>query len=320
MDGNHLIPFGLHLETGQFVDVDDVPRGEACGCICPACKTTLVARKGDVNDPHFAHKNRKSYEGTQEYCDFSFYFSVRMMAKQLIGNECTLGLPDYKGNIPGRRNVLGWYFPNEEFTVTKHSTVTLTNVEVEKSIERIAVDAIGQLGKYQLGLYFSHPGRHVPNELKSIKNDHIGIVEINLSNLFEYFKENQKIGLNYQKSLHRFLLENLQSKSWIYHPRYKSKHEAAMANFEAKIQQSMQTVTTSAKEQSNPLVFEPGYSLQHLTTVVEQLKQSKSVIPEPEIETTYKCLHCKTVYTLNKPGFPKCPKCHTDLFAKRIYV
>jgi hypothetical protein len=55
------IPFAL--SDGNYVGVDDVPRGLACGCVCPGCKHPLVARHGDVLEHHFAHV----HEGA---CDF----------------------------------------------------------------------------------------------------------------------------------------------------------------------------------------------------------------------------------------------------------
>ena len=31
-------------ETGQLVDVNNVPAGNKCGCFCPACKGPLISR------------------------------------------------------------------------------------------------------------------------------------------------------------------------------------------------------------------------------------------------------------------------------------
>ncbi|OWY39307.1 hypothetical protein CEK28_08810 [Xenophilus sp. AP218F] len=51
-----LIPFGLKEDV--LVEVNDVDQGLACGCVCPACRAPLVARKGQVNIHHFAHHSR----------------------------------------------------------------------------------------------------------------------------------------------------------------------------------------------------------------------------------------------------------------------
>lgn len=54
----NLIPFALSLNTNLLVDVDDVQSGKKCGCICPSCNIPFIARKGDVNEWHFAHDSQ----------------------------------------------------------------------------------------------------------------------------------------------------------------------------------------------------------------------------------------------------------------------
>jgi len=91
---NH-IPFGLRESDGAIIDVHAVPRGRGCGCICPSCRTPLVARQGREKVWHFAHASRNVYERTAQECDYSFYVSVRLMARQLIGSDLVLALPEY---------------------------------------------------------------------------------------------------------------------------------------------------------------------------------------------------------------------------------
>ena len=50
------IPWGLRAATGTMVHVDDVPNGNACGCVCPSCGAALQARNGGTKIAHhFAH-------------------------------------------------------------------------------------------------------------------------------------------------------------------------------------------------------------------------------------------------------------------------
>lgn len=46
-------PYGL--KNGKLVHVGDVSRGLDCGAVCPACEGRLVAKKGAIHQPHFAH-------------------------------------------------------------------------------------------------------------------------------------------------------------------------------------------------------------------------------------------------------------------------
>lgn len=100
---NH-IPFGLRESDGAIIDVYAVQRGRGCGCICPSCQTPLIARQGEEKVWHFAHASRNVYDRTAQECDFSFYVSVRFMARQLIGLPRGLLLLDGR-NVPSRGSV-----------------------------------------------------------------------------------------------------------------------------------------------------------------------------------------------------------------------
>jgi len=53
-----LIPFGLRSADQRLVDVSEVPQGGGCGCICPSCRASLIARQGHIKQWHFAHDFR----------------------------------------------------------------------------------------------------------------------------------------------------------------------------------------------------------------------------------------------------------------------
>ena len=72
-----LIPYALD-HAGQVVHVDEVPGGAACKCICPACETSLIARKGDIKAHHFAHAN------SQPACESALHATAKVMLFQRI--------------------------------------------------------------------------------------------------------------------------------------------------------------------------------------------------------------------------------------------
>lgn len=65
-----LIPFALREADQRFVGVGDVAAGLACGCICPSCKSRLIARKGAIKVWHFAHASRADGQQTETDCDY----------------------------------------------------------------------------------------------------------------------------------------------------------------------------------------------------------------------------------------------------------
>jgi len=73
------IPFGFHKASNRYIGIDEAQNGLSCNCICPECKMTLKARQGDENEHHFAHHDSAKVE-----CTYSYWVSVRSMAKQII--------------------------------------------------------------------------------------------------------------------------------------------------------------------------------------------------------------------------------------------
>lgn len=86
------VPFGL--KAGRMVRVEEVPKGLACGCVCPACGHVLVAKAKHSRHrrPHFAH-----YRDAD--CRIGFETTVHKAAKQLIADRLHLYLPAWDGDL-----------------------------------------------------------------------------------------------------------------------------------------------------------------------------------------------------------------------------
>ncbi len=87
-----LIPFGIHGETGEFIEPEDADRGRACNCICPGCKAPLLSRhpQDEGRRRYFAHDSKRELARSEEECPFSSSVAVAMMvrelAEQYVGN------------------------------------------------------------------------------------------------------------------------------------------------------------------------------------------------------------------------------------------
>ena len=67
--------YGLSAEN-KIVHISEVVSGKACNCTCPSCNTPLVAKKGNVKVPHFAHQST-------ETCEYGYETSLHMAAKEI---------------------------------------------------------------------------------------------------------------------------------------------------------------------------------------------------------------------------------------------
>ncbi len=94
---SHLILFSFGLQTTDrwLVDVSEIPQGASYGRICPACHASLIARQGVVKQLHFAHASRGVEGDDIRQCEYSFFLSVALMAKQLFLECSGLVLPDH---------------------------------------------------------------------------------------------------------------------------------------------------------------------------------------------------------------------------------
>lgn len=276
----NLIPFGVRQQDGELVDVADVPRGKKCGCVCPSCKTPLIARHGDVKDWHFAHASRTVYSKTEKECAYSFYVSVRMMARQIIEKEIEISLPEYK-------DLVSEYLPqyghkiSEVFTISEQQKILLTNVQIEHNYLGIPVDVLGHIGEFSFIIYFTHPGRDIPREFYNPHNRKCGIISVSLTRLPFLFQSSRNSKGTYQTILQNFLLNNISSKEWIFHPRYRHCEQDAKIRLEKKKSLSIQTHRRSNKIASD-------------SSTSENTIMDKSVAATPKRRAVYECVMCHT--------------------------
>ena len=80
----------------KLVHIDDVEQGLACNCICPHCKSQLVAKKGNQKINHFAHYNLAD-------CNRGGETALHTLAKNIIAQTRKVFVP---------------YVPKTEYDIT----------------------------------------------------------------------------------------------------------------------------------------------------------------------------------------------------------
>jgi len=292
----NLIPFGYHVSSGDFLDVSDVANGKNNGCVCPSCDTPLIARQGEENDWHFAHASRKVYEQTSQECEYSFFVSVRMMVRQLIGNNLLINLPQYKSQL-----VAPLSFGDKKikipFEVTRKNQITITDINVEKQFDEVVFDFIGNVGSFKFMIFLSHEGRELPYRMAEKAHSNVGIIEISLMGIGKLFFHQEKQQTIYKTILLEYIQNDLDSKKWIDHPRY----DKAKAEAELKLNEFKQQFLI------NGVVHDED--IHQFLTPQEKPKHTHFI---NEKYPSFKCKQCKTIWRNSQSNLKDkqiCPVC-----------
>jgi len=314
------IPFGLNELNNELVDVHDVPNGKKCGCICPSCSTPLESRQGGVNVWHFAHSSKKVYAKIKNECEYSFYLSLRLMARKIIGKQLTLCLPEYKGSIGYYEGIIR--IPqSKEFIVTNNPNITLSEVEVEKKFSGVPVDIIGKIGTFDFVIYLTHPDRDIPEELFTPENAKCGVLNISLCSLQLMLEMAKKEDKTYQQILTDFLVNDKSSKNWVYHPNFKKLADSTINSL--KINASNFTCTHIVQNNYNHFIHQDipdFYKPQFLDDLKPEDVEIKNIIEEQARNhqsdqiNNFECVICKAKWR----GTNICSKCDTHLYSRKL--
>jgi hypothetical protein len=289
-----LIPFGLEAESERLVDVGNVKRGNACGCICPSCKTPLIARQGGEKEWHFAHRSQKVHDKTRKECKFSFAFSVRMMIRQLSDEGLKFKAPRLECSLsaisPDSHKSADF-----QYHVTDESLIVLKEVRVGEDFCGVPVDVQGLVEGVPFVIFVTYKDRVLPSEIKKPSIARCGVVELNVNDLPRLFK--QEAHGQYVEALRKYIEEKTDGKTWAYHPREEGLKDSALEE-RRKWLLEQKTEEKSARTASN--------HYQNLIT-----PRTKIIKPVKRVVGNYICTNCLTEWT----GLSKiCLKCNTHLF------
>ncbi len=243
-----LVPFGYSVSQGHLVDVHQVVSGKQCGCECPSCRAPLIARKGKKKAWHFAHDSQSRPQNSIEKCQFSFYVSVRMMARQLIRNSLTIRLPKCEVTLSEIAPLSGVYVQVSE-PVTESREIVLTDVSVDTTLGAYKVDLSGFVNDYCLAIVFTHPGREGFDHFAQLDEKKTGVIAISLTSLSTHFMDFEAPRGSYQDIVENYISNDLPSKSWIFHPRLRTAEQKARS----KLAEELVTAERQRKKRSTQL-------------------------------------------------------------------
>ncbi len=214
---------------GKLVHIDTVPNGRNCNCVCEGCGKPLIARQGDVNQHHFAHKGgniRDCYDKT-----------LHSLAEQIIKENKKVYSPWYEG----------------EFISHKSELLSFVDVEVEQrnDFSDLQPDLVG----------VTEEGKRIHIE---IRNTH-KVDSSKESKLRDRKQICMEIDVSKQSldDLKDFLLTKDEERNWVNHPEYEEEdrkaREAAYEQEEANGEMSESDMLKTIKWMSELAVKTKAY-------------------------------------------------------------
>ncbi len=152
MTYNIKLPCGID-KNGNIVKIEDAVKGLACGCFCPGCKQPLVAKKGDNNAHHFAHKSQSFT------CEHGYQSALHLLAKELFKE-------------------IEYLVFNKNGQIVKYK---IDSVEVENRLDEIIPDLLITCDgkKFIVEIFVTHAVDEIKKQ--KIKYMRISAIEIDLS-------------------------------------------------------------------------------------------------------------------------------------------
>jgi Zn ribbon nucleic-acid-binding protein len=153
------------LKNNEIVRINQVEKGLACGCYCPACNAQLMAKKGEVKAHHFAHYNAVD-------CGYQKETELHYRAKKILEEATYINVPRHNLN-------------NENQIEVSYQEFQYSGVVSEKKLGFIVPDII--LFQNDQMVLVEIAVTHFIDEEKQAKINEmkLPVLEINLSS-FEY--------------------------------------------------------------------------------------------------------------------------------------
>ncbi|WP_342046187.1 competence protein CoiA family protein [Bacillus sp. OTU530] len=124
----HGIPYGL--KEGELIHISRAEKGIKCDCICPSCKSALVAKKGSVKKHYFAHY-------TKNECNYALESSLHLAVKEILEKEKRMVIPEIATGVRYGRDGLP-----ESTLVMSPSEIQFDGVALESKLNDFVPDII----------------------------------------------------------------------------------------------------------------------------------------------------------------------------------
>ena len=174
----------------------------------------------------------------------------------------------------------------------------------------IPVDVYGLVGDFHFIIYFTHPGRDVPQVFHNPPDTKCGIIGVSLDRLHSlFFVDGEKSIKSYLTILNDFLVNDVLSKKWIFHPRYKRLKESAKSKLAEEIS-DLKPRSSFCKKESMSSLTKTEYVWRPL------IKDLPAPVEKPKRLEIFECVMCAVQWKGSYPSGSVCPTCKSHLYTR----
>lgn len=154
------------MKDGKLIHISEAERGLKCGCICPACRELVIARKGTKKMHHFAHRS-------SENCQYGYETSLHLAAKEILSQAKKIVIPSI--------DIIFYGSFKDMIRFSDATEITIERVELEHKFRNVIPDVVVYTDGKPLfiEIYVTHPVDE--EKLNKLKELGISTIEIDLS-------------------------------------------------------------------------------------------------------------------------------------------
>jgi len=168
------LSFGLN-ENDVLLHITKVERGANCRCVCPSCRSPLIAAKGSIKQPHFKH-------AFDNECESGLESSIHLGAKKLILEKKQLTLPKHTLVI-SKKDSRGREHKVEKNIVKDGEVILFDFIQEEIDLHGMRADILAKKNNTPLIIEIFYRHKVDDQKLEKIQKANISAIEIDLSNL-----------------------------------------------------------------------------------------------------------------------------------------
>lgn len=208
-------------KDGTVVHINDVSSGLSCCCVCPHCKSSLIARKGTKNIYHFAHV------ASDVDCGYGDQTALHLLAKEILLHERYIILPQL--------NVSAFAFDVNGKKHTASKTISpyrleIDHVEDECVLDGIVPDIIIRSGDKELLVEIAVT--HFVNDRKKnwLEQRDKASIQIDLSRHYQLSGQDSEWDYN---KIRGVIVDSVFEKLWISNPKIAALYKMLLAQAQA---------------------------------------------------------------------------------------